>query len=145
MGWTGLWIVLGTLLAGTLAGALLRWREGRIRPTRDEPAPTAELPTQVTEVLVAAPAVTLVQISTTFCSPCRHAHARLAALAESTPELHHVDLDVTHQPEVAHQLGVRRTPTTIAFDANGAELLRVSGVPVNDELLSALQPHFANR
>lgn len=145
MSWTGLWIVLGTLLAGLLAGAVLRWREGRIRPAEGEPTPAAGLPAQVVEVLLAAPAVTLVQISTTFCSPCRHTHARLAALAESTPGLHHVDLDVTHQPEVAHQLGVRRTPTTIAFDASGAELLRVSGVPVNEELLAALQPHFAGR
>lgn len=144
MSWTGLWIVLGTLLAGLLAGGVLRWCEGRIRPAGGEPA-DAGLPAQVTEVLLAAPAVTLVQISTTFCSPCRHTHARLTALTESTPGLHHVDLDVTHQPEVAHQLGVRRTPTTIAFDSSGAELLRVSGVPVNDELLAALRPHFADR
>jgi thiol-disulfide isomerase/thioredoxin len=86
--------------------------------------------------------VTLAQISTTFCTPCRHAHARLSALAERTAGLSHVDIDVTHQVEVAHQLGVLRTPTTIAFTSEGVELLRVGGLPDTEALLAELRPHL---
>lgn len=143
MGLTGLWIVLGTLAAGLAVGALLRLREGRIRPARaaETGAATSPLPQRVADAI--GPSVTLVQISTTFCSPCRHAHARLTALAESNAGLRHVDIDVTHEPEIAHQLGVLRTPTTIAFDADGAELLRVGGVPDTTSLLESLRPHLA--
>jgi len=66
---------------------------------------------------------------------------RLSAIADRHDDLHHVELDVTHQPEVAHALGVMRTPTTFAYAASGAEPLRVSGVPDADALLDALQPH----
>lgn len=142
MGQTGLWILLGALVAGLAVGLVLRLREGRIRPARPgEDVDRSHLPERVAAAL--GPVVTLVQISTTFCSPCRHAHARLAALAESNDGLHHVDLDVTHEPEIAHQLGVLRTPTTIAYDASGAELLRVGGVPDADALLDSLRPHLA--
>lgn len=144
MGLTGLWILLGALAAGLAVGIALRLREGKIRPARpgeDIDANPSHLPDRVADAL--GPAVTLVQISTTFCSPCRHAHARLAMLAENNDGLHHVDLDVTHEPDIAHQLGVLRTPTTIAFDANGTELLRVGGVPDADTLLDSLRPHLA--
>lgn len=144
MGQTGLWILLGALVAGLTVGLVLRLREGRIRPARpgeDVDPDASRLPERVADAL--GPAVTLVQISTTFCSPCRHAHARLATLAENNDGLRHVDLDVTHEPEIAHQLGVLRTPTTIAYDAAGAELLRVGGVPDADALLDSLRPHLA--
>lgn len=138
---TGLWVVLGVLAAGLLAGFLLQAREGRIRGGSDRPAD--DLPAPVAEAL--GPGVTLVQISTTFCAPCRHARARLSALADKHDGLQHVDVDVTHQPEVAHALGVMRTPTTIAYDSAGVELLRVSGLPETPALLEALEPHLASR
>ncbi len=80
------------------------------------------------------------QISTTFCAPCRHTRATLRALADSVPGLEHVNLDVTDRPEIAETLGILRTPTTIAYTADGGELLRVSGVPKLDRLRSALRP-----
>ncbi|MFB9725430.1 thioredoxin family protein [Haloechinothrix salitolerans] len=139
---TGLWILLGALTAGLAVGVALRLHEGRIRPARPgEDVDPSHLPERVADAL--GPAVTLVQISTTFCSPCRHTHARLAMLAENHDGLRHADIDVTHEPEIAHQLGVLRTPTTIAYDAAGTELLRVGGVPDADALLDSLRPHLA--
>jgi hypothetical protein len=37
---------------------------------------------------------------------------------------------------------VLRTPTTLAVDGSGTELLRVGGVPKRDELLAALRSHL---
>lgn len=141
MGVTGMWVVLGTLLAGLAVGLTLRAREGRIRRVKAGQAPANGLPTAVSDAL-RADGVTLLQLSTTFCTPCKHTHARLSALAERTDGLHHVDLDVTHQPDVAKDLRVLRAPTTIAFGPDGVELLRISGVPDSDELLAALRPHM---
>ncbi|WP_103337888.1 TlpA family protein disulfide reductase [Amycolatopsis sp. CA-126428] len=139
---TGLWVLVATLVAAGAVGALLKARNGRVRAAK--PA-ARELPAPVTAALDPASAVTLVQISTTFCAPCRHAKAVLAPLAERTEGLHHVELDVTEQPEVAQSLSVLRTPTTIALTPDGRELLRVGGVPKGPELLAALRPHLTSR
>ncbi|MDT7799256.1 MAG: hypothetical protein QOI78_2689 [Actinomycetota bacterium] len=141
---TGVWVLVAVLVAGTAAGLLLRARNGRVREARGG-KPVRELPGPVAAALDPASAVTLVQISTTFCAPCRHAKAVLAPLAERTEGLHHVELDVTNRPEVAQSLSVLRTPTTIALAPDGRELLRVSGVPKGADLLEALRPHLTAR
>jgi len=138
---TGLWVLVAVLVAGVAAGALLKARNGRVRDAK----PARELPAPVADALDPASAVTLVQISTTFCAPCRHAKAVLGPLADRTDGLHHVELDVTNQPEVAQSLAVLRTPTTIALTPDGRELLRVGGVPKGPELLDALRPHLTTR
>lgn len=166
---TGVWVLAGTLVAALLAGGLLLARDGRIRPGRTAyPSAPSVPPADTTEPTPAGPAsahavgtsptlpgpvadvldpdaVTLVQISTTFCAPCRHARAVLTTLAETTDGVRHVELDVTDRPHVAQRLGVSRTPTTVAFAPSGRELLRVSGVPRLANLRSALRPHLLPR
>jgi thiol-disulfide isomerase/thioredoxin len=138
---TGLFALLGALVVAGAAAWWLRSREGRIRAVPVD-GPNLTLPGAVRDALVAGSAVTLVQISTTFCAPCRHARAVLRQLAGSTDGLAHVELDVTDRPEVAVSLGVSRTPTTVAFTRDGTELLRVGGVPRGDTLIDALRPHL---
>ena len=132
---TGVWALLGALAVAGAIGVLLKVREGRIsrRDSVDLPAPVRDL---------LAPGVTLVQLSTTFCAPCRHAKVILRDMADRTDGLTHAELDITNLPDVAASLGVMRTPTTLALKADGTELLRVGGVPKRDSLLEALRPHL---
>lgn len=139
---TGLIGLAAALVLVAILAWWLRSREGRIRGAGSV-IPAAGLPEPVRAALAAAPQVTLVQISTTFCAPCRHARAVLHQLAGTTDGLAHVELDVTDRPEVAASLGVSRTPTTVAFTHDGQELLRVGGVPRPTTLLAALRPHLA--
>ncbi|MTD58082.1 thioredoxin family protein [Amycolatopsis pithecellobii] len=136
----GIWVVLGVLLIGGIAGVVLRARNGRIRAAKPV---ERELPAPVAAALDSDAAVTLVQISTTFCAPCRHTKAILEPLAERTEGLRHVELDVTNQPEVAQALGVLTTPTTLAFSGDGTELLRIGGVPKGPAVLEALDEHLS--
>lgn len=135
---TGVLVLIGALVVAGVLVWLLQAREGRIKQTSD--AEAAGLPEPVRAVL--ASGVTLVQVSTTFCAPCRHARAVLSRLADTTAGLTHVELDVTDRPEIATSLGVFRTPTTVAFTSDGVELLRVGGVPKHDTLIDALRPHL---
>ncbi|MBB3049971.1 thiol-disulfide isomerase/thioredoxin [Prauserella isguenensis] len=157
---TGLIVVGVTLVAAVVVGLVVRSRNGRIRRSGGSPSDDAvpgsssdgtpggdlalaDLPAEVRDAVTGEGAdVTLVQLSTTFCAPCRHARALLTHVAECTDGLRHVDLDVTDKPEVARDLGVLRTPTTIAYARSGVELLRVSGVPKREELLAALAPRL---
>ncbi len=137
---TGVLVLIGTLVLASVAGLLMRTRSGRVRENVRDAA--RELPADVRGAL-APEGVTLVQLSTTFCAPCRHARALLAHLASRTHGLHHAELDLTDRPDLARQLSVLRTPTTLAIDERGTELLRVGGVPKAEALLEALRPHLA--
>jgi thiol-disulfide isomerase/thioredoxin len=137
---TGALVLVATLVVATAAGLVMKARNGRVRATAT--TLPAELPADIRAVL-APDGVTLVQLSTTFCAPCRHARLLLSDLASRTTGLHHAELDLTERPELAKELSVLRTPTTLAIDGAGTELLRVGGVPKRDELLAALQPHLS--
>lgn len=128
---------MGTLVLATAAGLVMKSRNGRVRA-----AAGAGLPSDVRAVLVPG-GVTLVQLSSTFCAPCRHARVLLSDLASRTDGLHHTELDLTERPGLAKELSVLRTPTTLAVDGSGTEILRVGGVPRPDRLLAALRPHLA--
>lgn len=135
----GALVLVGTLVLATAAGLIMKARNGRVRVSA-----TAHLPADVRAVLAPA-GVTLVQLSTTFCAPCRQARVLLSDLAARTDGLHHTELDLTERPELAKELAVLRTPTTLAISGEGAEILRVGGVPKRDELLDALRPHLSSR
>ncbi|ASO22979.1 thiol-disulfide isomerase/thioredoxin [Actinoalloteichus hoggarensis] len=152
----GLAAVLAAVTTALLVGVLHRRAQGRVRVTAEpsEPAPEPSgLPAAVWEALTATATVadpttrppstvTLLQLSTTFCAPCRHTRALLADVAAKSASVRHVDLDVTHRPDLVGALRVHRAPTTIAFDPAGRELFRIGGVPRREALLTALRPHL---
>lgn len=135
---TGVWVLLGALAVASVLGALWRARQGRVRAVTS----VSTVPDEVRALLAPHAAVTLIQVSTTFCVPCRQARALLADLAERTAGLHHAELDVTERPDLAKAVAVLSTPTTLAVDARGTELVRVSGVPNRATLLDALRPYL---
>ncbi len=140
---TGALVLIGTLVLAGVVGFALRAREGRIRGVgKSAMGVPARLPADVREVVDPGASVTLVQLSTTFCAPCRQARRLLGDLASRTDGLQHAELDLTNRPELARALSVFRTPTTLAVDSAGVELMRVGGVPNRTTLLEALRPHL---
>jgi thiol-disulfide isomerase/thioredoxin len=138
---TGALVLIGTLVLAGAVGLVLRSRQGRVRAGHAQ----GELPADVRTVLDPSAAINLVQLSTTFCAPCRQARALLTDLAAGTDGVHHAELDLTERPDLARALSVLRTPTTLAIDGRGTEVLRVGGVPNRDRLLDALRPHLTAR
>ncbi|WP_285658572.1 thioredoxin family protein [Actinomycetospora sp. NBRC 106375] len=129
-------VVLVVVLAvATVIGFVLRRRNGTIRSAATEErhgwdlAGTAPGPDD---------RVLLLQLSSPICTPCERTREQLGALAAEHAGVRHVDVDIAERPEVARALSVMRTPTTVAFDRTGTELLRVGGVPRRDELIAAL-------
>jgi len=132
----GVLVVVGVLAAATVVGLLLRARSGQVS--------TAGTATDGWALAGRTPAaderVLLLQLSSPVCAPCRQAAGVLGGLAATTAGVVHVEVDVAEHPDVARSLHVLRTPTTVAFDRVGGELLRISGVPRVTELASALAP-----
>jgi thiol-disulfide isomerase/thioredoxin len=132
----GLAVLVGTVLAATAIGLVLRARAGRVRAGRSTSAQWARWGVDAGT----DDRVLLLQLSTPVCAPCRQAAVVLTELAERNAGLRHVEIDIADDPEPAVALSVMRTPTIVAFDRAGHELLRVSGVPRTDELMTALRP-----
>jgi thiol-disulfide isomerase/thioredoxin len=125
------------VLVVAVVGVLLRRRSGRLRTPS---APRAGVDGWALAGVrpEAEERVLLLQLSSPVCAPCRTTAGLLAGLASDDPGVRHVEVDVADRVDVARALNVLSTPTTVAFDRDGAEVLRVSGVPRADELRDAL-------
>ncbi|MER7015054.1 thioredoxin family protein [Saccharopolyspora sp. NPDC000359] len=143
----GAGVLVVAVAAALLLGAVWKSRQGRVRERNGGENVTDLLPDELRQRLVDAPdqdaRVTLLQLSTTFCAPCRHPRVLLSDFAQRTEGVRHVDVDLTHHPEWSTPLRVHTTPTTLVLDATGAELFRVSGVPHRAKLATALQLHLS--
>ncbi|MFN3708795.1 glutaredoxin family protein [Microcella sp.] len=73
-----------------------------------------------------------------FCDPCHRARDVIAEAQRLVPALEVVERDVAAHQERAADLGIRSTPTTVIYAANGDEHLRAEGVPTLPRLLTAL-------
>jgi thiol-disulfide isomerase/thioredoxin len=126
-------VLVGTLVLATVVGLVLRARDGRVRTGSATGgwSLAGVTPADGEQVL-------LLQLSSPICAPCRQAAGVLSALTARTPGLVHREIDVAERPGVARELGVLRTPTVVAFDRSGAELVRVSGVPRAADLEAVL-------
>lgn len=155
---TGLLVVLLVLALASVFGVWRRVTDGRIRLASDRPGSVTEADRDHArdhadrQALSAAPdadpildrrprlsaddigvplgeRATLLQFSSTFCQPCRHARVVLGQVSASTDGVEHIDLDVADRLDLARQLGVMRTPTTLVLDSRGQEIARAGGVP----------------
>ena len=130
-------IVLALIVVATVAGLVWQRRNGRVRSAA---ARAAEI-VRPTDVQTEAPfgeRATLLQFSTEFCTYCPSTRKLLGGIAERTHGVVHVDVDLTHSPELAQRFKVLQTPTTLLLDRDGAVRARVGGPPKRAELEEAL-------
>lgn len=126
-------LVLGGLvLAATLLGFLHRATQGRARTISDARV------VSIDGVALGGRA-TLLQFSTEVCAPCKSTARVLDDLATRTADVAHVELDVTHRPELASRYRVLQTPTTLILDADGLVRARIGGAVRRDTIVAELQ------
>jgi thiol-disulfide isomerase/thioredoxin len=122
---TVLIVLAGLVLGATVIGVLQRILAGRVRHTPDSRIVAID-------GIALGHRATLLQFSTQVCTPCRSTARVLDQIAAQTPDVAHVDLDVTHRPEVAARFRVMQTPTTLILDADGAIRARIGGAVRRD-------------
>lgn len=119
-------LVLTALLAVTVGiGVFLRWQQNRPRHLS---------PTEIVDPLrLGAESLgseaTLLQFSTEMCSRCPGVHRTLAAIADDRAGVAHLDVDLTHRPDIAKHFHVLQTPTTLILDRDGMIQTRFGGTP----------------
>ncbi|MFE7196037.1 TlpA family protein disulfide reductase [Microbacterium oxydans] len=126
-------VAAALLVLATLIGVALRRRDGRRRDGGtlrfdSADAASAELGSRAT----------LVQFSTEMCARCPQVRRLLGAYAAEHEGLRHVEVDLTHRPDLSTRYKVLQTPTTFVVDASGAVRARFHGVPHRHALADAL-------
>lgn len=126
-------IAAALLVSATIIGVVLRRRDGRRRDggaLRFDPVDAA-----VDELGSRA---TLVQFSTEMCARCPQVRRMLGDYAADQNGLRHVEVDLTHRPDLSARYKVLQTPTTFVVDGTGAVRARFHGVPHRHALTEAL-------
>ncbi|MFK0241285.1 thioredoxin family protein [Microbacterium sp. NPDC090281] len=125
-------IAAALLALATVVGVVLRRRDGRRRSggtLRFDPLDAA------TELGSHA---TLVQFSTEMCARCPQVRRLLGTYAADHDGLRHVEVDLTHRPDLSARYKVLQTPTTFVVDRAGAVRARFHGVPHRHALTEAI-------
>lgn len=126
-------VVVALLGAASLVGLWWRVRQGMDHPVTDGAHLTpADLRTNLGR------RATILQFSSAFCSPCRQARSVLQPLAESTPGVAHIELDVAERLDLVRRLKVHRTPTILLLDASGCVVREAAGAPTPGQAAQAL-------
>ncbi|GAC1387424.1 MAG: thioredoxin family protein [Marmoricola sp.] len=140
----GLWVLIVAVVASAGFGLWRGATDGRLRGTHrvhglDATGPSASGPKARPWSDQLGEQATLVQFSSAFCAPCRATRHLLAAVAEATEGVTHVEIDAESHLGLVRELGIMRTPTTLVLDADGVERLRASGVPRREQVLAAVR------
>jgi thiol-disulfide isomerase/thioredoxin len=128
-------ILLGLVALATVLGLVWKARTGRVRSVSGDIVRLPEVPIRGK--------ATLLQFSTEVCAPCVPTRRVLGEIAASTDGVSHVDLDVTHRPDIAAKFNVLQTPTTLILDRSGAIRARIGGAPRQADVRAALQEILA--
>jgi len=125
-------VAAALLTLATVIGIVLRRRDGRRREggaLRFDPADAAaEFGSRAT----------LVQFSTEMCARCPQVRRLLTDYASDQDGLRHVEVDLTHRPDLSARYKVLQTPTTFVVDGSGAVRARFHGVPHRHALTEAV-------
>lgn len=106
-------------------GVYTRWQQNR--PRHLDPSEIVEAERLGAEAL--GDRATLLQFSTEMCSRCPGVHRTLGAIAEEREGVVHLDVDLTHRPDIAKHFHVLQTPTTLILDRDGVIQTRFGGTP----------------
>lgn len=133
-------LVIAALIAlvGVATALGLLWQRGQGRVHRTD-GHTVLRATDVPGVRRFAKGATLLQFSTEVCAPCRATAVVLGDVASEHADVTHIDLDLTHRPDLASRFHILQTPTTLILDRKGVVRARIGGAPRRDALKAELE------
>ncbi|WP_229051980.1 thioredoxin family protein [Aeromicrobium sp. Leaf350] len=136
----GVWVLLAALVATAVIAVLKRRVDGRFR-SQAPPGQAATASDVVTAAEIGGELgerLTLVQFSSSFCSPCRATRVLLTDVVRGREGVAHVEVDAESNLELVRRLNILRTPTVLVVDPAGAVVGRASGLPRREQVEAVL-------
>lgn len=127
-------IIVGVLALASLAYVWWQRRQGVVRHV--------EVPGALTPAVLGAPRgerATLVQFSTPVCAKCPPTKALLTRVIADYPHVVHVEIDASERLDLARELHIMRTPTTLVLDSAGVVVARMDGAPNEHQAREAIE------
>ncbi len=82
--------------------------------------------------------VTFLQFSSEMCTQCKQTARLFHELEQHTPDVLHIEVDITNRLDLASKFNILQTPTTLVLDHNGRITSRIGGAAkpetIQDEL-----------
>src|SRR6187402_1814393 len=128
--------LLGILVLLAAVTLFYRWWHGRQGPVQ-----LVERPGALSAATLGAPRggrATFVQCSTPICAKCPPTRALLQRVAGEQPSVAHIEIDAAERLDLARELGIMRTPTTLVLDSYGVVVARMDGAPSEAQAREAL-------
>lgn len=126
-------ITVALLGVAAVVGVVLRRRDGRHRD-----GGTLRFDAGDVESGRLGDRATLVQFSTEMCTRCPQVRRMLRGYSDGVAGVQHIEVDLTHRPDLSARYRVMQTPTTFLIDHTGAVRARFHGVPQRTALTDAL-------
>lgn len=133
---TGLVVLCAALAAATAFGVYRSRTNGAMRSTPMQGAVERMTPAEVGGPL--GERATLVQFSSAFCAPCRATKQILSRVAGQVDGVAHYEVDAEAHLDLVRRLDIRRTPTTLVLDRDGAVRTRAAGQPRHADVVASL-------
>lgn len=119
-----------------LASAGYWWwqrRQGRVRPVEKAGALSSE-----TLGAKRGFHATFVMFSTPMCAKCPGTLRLLTEVAGTQRHVAVIEVDAAAQLDLARELSIMRTPTTLVLDSDGVPVARMDGPPTREQAQAAL-------
>lgn len=81
---------------------------------------------------------TFVQFSTPMCAKCPGTARMLKDVASEHRHVAHIEIDASERLDLARELSIMRTPTTLVLDSLGLVVARMDGPPTKAQAEAAL-------
>lgn len=123
-------IVLALLAIATAAGLIWRARTGRAKQiAAGEIIDLAEIAASKNgqPVTKFGERVTFLQFSSEMCSQCAQTARLFHELEAHTPDVLHIEVDITNRLDLATKFNILQTPTTLVLDHQGRVTSRIGG------------------
>jgi len=132
-------MILRLIAIAVLLGAaalFYRWWQARQGTVR-----RVERPGALTPAILGSPRgprATFVQFSTPMCAKCPGTAVLLKRVAAEQPHVTHIEIDAAERLDLARELNIMRTPTTLVLDGDGVVVARMDGAPTEAQAREAL-------
>ena len=82
--------------------------------------------------------VTILQFSSTFCSPCKATAQMITNLVKNMSDVVYMQIKSEENLQLIQKFDIKSTPTVVFFNGHGMEVGRAVGTPTNDQVLAAI-------
>jgi thiol-disulfide isomerase/thioredoxin len=131
-----LWLPIVVLLLASAFGFYWRSQQGKLKLNKSAESVNNDLNSLINQEL--GKNVTLLQFSSSFCSPCKATAQIISHLVADMDDVVYIQVASEENLKLVEKFDIKSTPTVIFFNRDGIEVGRAVGVPTKEQVLISI-------